>query len=210
MGIRGFGGIGGGGGGGAFGALSHGNRVAYQGAKGGSTPYGRLGIAADAMTAARPWDNSRGASGFNGGRYARGFGYAGLGDAAATSDTSTAELVGATAGAYQAQQDAYNQILKLQAKIDNLVATQAQMPSFLRGVIQGRIDVMRAELEGTKRKLAMQVEGEGATRDWRSIGQTAGVVGIFAGVALTGLLITLAVKSAKSAKRTNGRRRRNR
>ena len=212
--MRGFGGIGGSGGGGAFGRLSHGRNVAYRGAEGSptgygghksafggdSSAYGRLGIARDAATAARPWDPTRGSFGFNAGRYARG--WAGIG---ATEPTS-AEQAGEFVGSYTAAADARVKSAALEAQIANLEATMAKLPSFLQWPLQSSINVKRAKLAAYQEKLGIQVQGEDSWAVSRVITQTGGVVAIIAGVALTGLLVTLAVKHGRAAK-VNGRRR---
>jgi hypothetical protein len=74
------------------------------------------------------------------------------------------------------------------AKIANMRRMKRTFP-LLATFYDNEIAKLRAKLKAAKRKVALQKEGEGATRQWRGLGQSA----IIAGVALLLGLTTLAV-----------------
>lgn len=92
------------------------------------------------------------------------------------------------------------------AKIANMKRMKRQFP-FLATFYDNEIAKLRAKLKAAKRKVVLQKEGEGATRDWRGLGQSA----IIAGVALLLGLTTLAVVRTRQPptytfRRNGGRR----
>ena len=56
---------------------------------------------------------------------------------------------------------------------------------------------MRAKLAAARQNLALTREGEDATRQWRSLGQTALGVGIVAGIAIVTLLTVSTARVAR-------------
>lgn len=89
--------------------------------------------------------------------------------------------------------DARTQVNLLEAKIRNYENMKRTPPyNVIPGVLwyDNEIAKMRARLTAARQKLALTREGESATRDWRTLGQTALGVGIVAGVAL--VMLTLA------------------
>lgn len=160
-----------------------------------TTPFGRIGLASSFMTAARPWQGARTLGGY------------GVTEAESTSEsTDYLQQAGAFAGGYANASDARIALSTIQAKIDSDKAILAQMPKWLvpaRLVLQRDIAILSAKKTALQDKFGIQVEGENATRNWRTIGMTGGVVGVGIGLALIALLVTMTVKKA----RTNGKRR---
>ena len=100
---------------------------------------------------------------------------------------------------YSAAQDPRIRRAKLAAMIKNyslLKRKYAGVP-LLGDFYTAQLGKMRAELKALDEKIALQQEGEQATRDWRTLGQTSAAVGIVGGVALTGLILALVVQAGR-------------
>lgn len=84
----------------------------------------------------------------------------------------------------------------LEAKIANYKQMRAKAP-FLRVFYDNEIAKQEAKLAALKKKLAIQEEGESATRQWRGLGQAGVAVGIVGGVALVAILAAVATRAAR-------------
>jgi hypothetical protein len=115
-----------------------------------------------------------------------GGGTTGLGDAAsAQSLTITPGQAGAFYQAFSPQ-DARTKLASIQAQIQNLQDEKARYPYLnVWHVLDNKIATLQAQMTAIQQNVVVQTEGEAATRDWRSIGQTAGMVAIAFGVAAT-------------------------
>lgn len=99
----------------------------------------------------------------------------------------------AAVATYQANQDVRIMRAAYMARIQNYEAMKKQFP--LLGVFYtNQINTLKAKVAAIDEKLALQVEGEAATRDWRSLGQTGVGIGILGGIALITLLTALTIR----------------
>lgn len=98
--------------------------------------------------------------------------------------------------AYQSAADPRVQAQVLEARIANY-RTMAQKIPIMALFYNNQIAVMQARLDAIRQNLAIKVEGEEATRDWRSLGQTGVVVGIVGGVAAVALIAVLIARIAR-------------
>jgi hypothetical protein len=117
---------------------------------------------------------------------------AGGGGGAAVYATQAAAAV----AAYQSAQDPRVQAQVLQARIQNYQAMKVKYP-FMATFYNNQIGIMQAKLQAIQQNLAIKVEGEQATREWRGLGQTGVAVGILAGVGVAVLITVLAARAAR-------------
>jgi hypothetical protein len=132
-----------------------------------------------------PWENALIAQGY------------GATPAPSTTDPTTYfQQAGAAAGAFASAQDLRKQIAKLQAQITNYQDMARRVP-FAAFYYNNQITVKQAEIDALNQNLALQVQGEQATTDYRSLAQTGGAVAIVGGVIAVVILGLVAVKAAK-------------
>lgn len=90
--------------------------------------------------------------------------------------TLASQLAAIAAGVVSSATDPIKQEAVLEAKLQSAIA---------RGAGASEINLLRAKLEAARRASLMKVEGEQATREWRTLGQVLG----YSGVAVAATLI---------------------
>lgn len=114
-----------------------------------------------------------------------------------TNPLQYAQTAATVAAAYTSGQDPRMMRATYLARIENFKVMRQKMP-LLRTYYDNQINLLQSKVAALDEKLALQVEGEAATKDWRSLGQTGIGVGVVAGVALTALLLVTAYKVGSS------------
>jgi hypothetical protein len=117
--------------------------------------------------------------------------------AAGTSSDQYVQQAAQFYATYSQQADPRVQEQMLLARISNLRQMKARYP-FAAVFIDGELTKAKAKLKAVREKRALQLEGESATRDWRTLGQLGTGVGIVFGIAATATVVILAAKIARS------------
>lgn len=99
---------------------------------------------------------------------------------------------------YSSAADPRVQLATLEAKIANYKRMKATAPGVLRGFYTNEIAKMEAKAAALREKLAIQQEGEAATRQWRGLGQAGLAVGVVGGVVAVGILAVVGAKLLKA------------
>jgi len=184
----------------------------YGGIGGGSRhapAFGRIGFSSTFHTATLPPPPTETApNGYGVQRYNRGFGYGDAAPVAAPTDSYYTQA-GQLIGAYSSAADVRRALAKKEADLDALKKLRAKSP-VLASVLDWQISRTDADIGALREKLMLTQEGESATRDWRSIGQTGGIVAIVAGVGVVALLGVGLAAAIKQARKSNPRKRRSR
>lgn len=148
--------------------------------------FGLLAVTSD-RAAPRPWTPGR----MIGGPRRPGHFFGDVVDAGASYATgveekSVEQQAGEVLGAYMSTQDVRRMLAKKQVDLKYLqdMRKTVKLPP-ASTALDWQIARLQADIAALKQRLALATEGEEAQRSWRSIGQTAGVVGVVLGVALT-------------------------